>query len=56
MVGKQVLQEAEMETSLLAPQGSFLPLQLSAPRFLFQIPVPAQVHETILLAPPLFHC
>lgn len=56
MVVKQVLQEAEMETSLPAPQGSFLLLLLSAPRFLFQIPVPAQVHETILLAPPLSHC
>lgn len=56
MVAKQVLQEVEMETSLLAPQGPFLLLQLSAPLFLFQIPIPAQVHETILLAPPLYHC
>lgn len=45
-----------METSLLAPQGSSLLLQLSAPRFLFLIPVPAQVHEMVPPAPPLSHC
>lgn len=56
VVGKQVLQEVEMETSLLAPPGSSLLLLLSAPRFSFPIPVLAQVRETILLAPPLSRC
>lgn len=45
-----------MEISLLAPQGSFLLLQLSAPQLLFQIPILAQVHEKILPVPPLSHC
>lgn len=54
-VVKQVLQEVEMEISLLVPQGSFLPLQLSAPQLLFQIPILAQVHEKILPVPPLSH-
>lgn len=45
-----------METSLLAPQGSSLLLQLSAPQFLFLIPVLAQVHEMVPLALPLSHC
>lgn len=56
MVVKQVLQEVEMEISLLAPQGSFLLHQLSAPQLLFQIPVLAQVHEKILPVSPLSHC
>lgn len=45
-----------MEISLLAPQGSFLLLQLSAPQLLFQIPILAQVHEKILPVPPRSHC
>lgn len=45
-----------MEISLLAPQGSFLLHQLSAPQLLFQIPVLAQVHEKILPVSPLSHC
>lgn len=56
MVVKQVLQEVEREISLLAPQGSFLLRQLSAPQLLFQFPIPAQVHEKILPVSPLSHC
>lgn len=55
-VAQQLLQEVEMEISLLAPQGSFLLLQLSAPQLLFQIPILAQVHEKILPVLSLSHC